>query len=286
MPDAIDGSFKAQVNEPICVLMVEDDPTNSMVTRNYLEHLGHSVLDAQSGEEALTLLDQGGMSLVLLDISLPGIDGLTILKYLRTHADPAIAGMPVVAMSAHVFTEEVDQYLSAGMNGFLGKPFSLEDLELAIAQAFKGDEVVIAKSGQPGKTHSLRSIDTSIVKDDIDRLGLDNVEQLAELFFKSVGDFKAGLIEAMSDSDYDAMEKLAHKMGGSAGNFGLDNLCLVLATIEAEARNRSEITPSLVERLETSYAEALSALHEYLAEEKSQRDENPAAIETGIRASR
>ena len=61
--------------------MVEDDATNSLVTSNYLQHLGHRVIAVETGEQALTLVDQGGLSLVLLDISLPGIDGLTILKY-------------------------------------------------------------------------------------------------------------------------------------------------------------------------------------------------------------
>ena len=108
------------------------------------------MIATQSGEEALTLLDKGGMSLVLLDISLPGIDGLTILSYIRTHDDQTIALLPVIAMSAHVFTEEVDYYLCAGMNGFLGKPFSLEDLDHAIIQAINGHEVIITNTSQPG----------------------------------------------------------------------------------------------------------------------------------------
>ena len=250
------------------VLMVEDDATNSMVTRSYLQNLGHCVIAAQSGEEALILLDQGNLSLVLLDISLPGIDGLTILKHIRTHSDRTIAELPVIAMSAHVFTEEVDQYLGAGMNGFLGKPFSLEDLEHAIAQAISGGEVVIAKTGQAKNQVNLKQIDTSIIDDDVSRLGLDNVEQLAELFFQSADQLKTELVEAMCRSDFENLEKLVHKMNGAAGNFGLEKLCALLGMIEIQASNDTEVTSALQGQFELEYEDAIAALGSYLSEQK------------------
>ena len=120
------------------VLMVEDDTTNRMVTNSYLTELGYRVISAETGEEAITILTKETPSLVLLDISLPGIDGLAILEHIRAHNNPLVADMPVVAMSAHVFTEEVDQYLAAGMNGFLGKPFSMEDLNNTVISVFGG----------------------------------------------------------------------------------------------------------------------------------------------------
>ena len=95
-----------------------------------------------------------------------------------------------------------------------------------------------------------------------------------------MGEFKSGLIEAISDAEYDAIEKLAHKMCGSAGNFGLESLCLVLSTIETEARGRNQIPETLRQRFEIAYDEAITALKAFLAEEK------PADLETGIRASR
>ena len=253
-------------NAPLTVLMVEDDATNSLVTRNYLEHLGHHVLAARTGEEALRLLDQGGMSIVLLDISLPGIDGLTILQYIRTHADAAIATMPVVAMSAHVFSEEVDHYLAAGMNGFLGKPFSMADLELAISQAFLGDEVVIAKSGQPGKVRSIKPINTAIIEDDVKRLGLERVTEFADIFFHSADAMKQELVEAMRQPEFSDQQRLAHKLCGSAGNFGLETLCDLLTRLETQAERQEPSPPEQIDRLEVIFDEAIEALNAFLAE--------------------
>ncbi len=251
------------------VLMVEDDATNSMVTRSYLQLLGHHVFAAQSGEEALMLLDQENLSLVLLDISLPGIDGLTILKHIRTHSDKALADVPVIAMSAHVFTEEVDQYIGAGMNGFLGKPFSLEDLEQAIVQAISGGEVTIAKTRQSSDHDGTKLIDFSVVDDDISRLGLNSVEHLAELFFQSADQLKTKLVEAMIQNNFDNQGKLAHKMNGAAGNFGFERFCALLGRIETMAGNGTETTAALREQFEMEYGEAIAALGNYLSEQKA-----------------
>jgi len=259
---------KADITQRIKVLMVEDDATNSMVTNNYLQHLGHQVIATQSGEEAISLLDKGGMSLVLLDISLPGIDGLTILSYIRTHADKTIANLPVIAMSAHVFTEEVDHYLCAGMNGFLGKPFSLEDLEHAIGQAIDGHEVIITNTSQPGEQRKVNAFDTSVVENDIGRLGLDSVEKYAALFFQSAELLKAELIEAMEQGNFDKMARLAHRMNGAAGNFGLQRLCALLARIETQSNNGTKLTTALVEQFQVEFGDAIAALTNYLSEQK------------------
>ena len=253
------------IKNRIKVLMVEDDATNSMVTNNYLRHLGHQVMAARSGEEALKLLDGEEFSLVLLDISLPGIDGLTILKYIRTHSEQSIATMPVIAMSAHVFNEEVDQYLSSGMNGFLGKPFSLEDLEHAISQAINGREVVIANANQNIDPEQLRHFDAAIIDDDIKRLGLQNVQHLTELFFQSASELETELTESIAKGDFEKIAKLAHKLNGSAGNFGLERLCALMIKIETQASSNRQITTEIREQFLTEYNNAIDALKSYLA---------------------
>ena len=270
----------------IDVLMVEDDATNSMVTSSYLQRLGHEVVVAQSGEQALKLVDEGGMSLVLLDISLPGIDGLTILKYIRTHDEPAIAALPVIAMSAHVFTEEVDQYINAGMNGFLGKPFSMEDLERAIEQALNGDRVVIAGSEDSRGQKAVQVIDGLIIDDDISRLGLDNVDRLAELFFQSATGLKAELCDAMERQDFERTEKLAHKLGGSVSNFGLQSLRALSVKIETGASHREAIDNALRQQLDAEFEKAVQALTNYLSAHDKRIGESPSVIEPRARAGR
>ena len=247
------------------VLMVEDDATNSMVTLSYLQHLGHQVVAAQNGEEALALLDRENLSLVLLDISLPGIDGLTILRHIRAHSESRIADLPVIAMSAHVFTEEVDEYLAAGMNGFLGKPFSIEDLEQALTTAVTGGEVMVKRPGKPAAAPTENVIDTSVVDGDVDRLGIENVEQLAGLFRRSAYPLLEELQQAISAGNLETRQKLAHKLSGAAANFGLDRLRALLAEIEFRAGSGLETGEDTVTRLRVEFDLAITALDEHLA---------------------
>jgi two-component system sensor histidine kinase TorS len=192
------------------------------------------------------------------------------LNYIRTHTDKTIANLPVIAMSAHVFTEEVDYYLCAGMNGFLGKPFSLEDLEHAIIEAISGHEVVITNTSQPGEQSKINPFDTSVVENDISRLGLDSVEGYANLFFQSAEQLKAELTEAMEQGDFDEMANLAHRMNGAAGNFGMQRLCALLARIETQANHGTKLTAALIEQFQIEFDEASAALSSFLSQQKAQ----------------
>jgi HPt (histidine-containing phosphotransfer) domain-containing protein len=154
------------------------------------------------------------------------------------------------------------------MNGFLGKPFSLEDLQQAIAQTIVGGQVVIAKTDQPGEREAVKQIDTAMIDDDISRLGFANVEQLAGLFFQSADQLSTELVEAIIQSKFDKLEKLAHKLNGAAGNFGLERLCAILARIEIQVRNGTEVTADLREQFQLEYDVAIAALGNYLSEQK------------------
>jgi HPt (histidine-containing phosphotransfer) domain-containing protein len=99
-------------------------------------------------------------------------------------------------------------------------------------------------------------------------LGLDNVEQLAGLFFQSAAQLKTELVEAMNQSDFENVEKLAHKMNGAAGNFGLERLCALLRMIEKQASNDTEVIPALHEQFELEYEDAIAVLGSYLSEQK------------------
>jgi two-component system sensor histidine kinase TorS len=171
-------------------------------------------------------------------------------------------------MSAHVFIEEVEHYLSAGMNGFLGKPFSLEDLEHAIEQAIGGHEVIITNTSQPREQSKINAFDTAVVENDISRLGLASVENYAALFFQSAEELRVDLIEAMEQDNFDDIASLAHRMNGAAGNFGLQRLCALLARIEIQSDNGSRLTTAMLEQFQVEFDEAIELLTHYLSEQK------------------
>lgn len=113
------------------ILVVEDSPTNLMLTRAVLERAGYEVAEARSAEDALVQLQRARPVLILMDIHLPGIDGLTLTQRLK--ADPATAGIPIVALTAHAMKDDQQRALAAGCDAYIAKPFSTRTLAGEIA---------------------------------------------------------------------------------------------------------------------------------------------------------
>lgn len=107
------------------ILVVDDDSTNRLVARMLLERRGFSVIEAESGAEALDIVAAGGCDLVLMDLSMPEMDGFETTRRLR-EAPGAVRHLPIVALTAHTSAVERKACLDCGMDGFLEKPFNLE----------------------------------------------------------------------------------------------------------------------------------------------------------------
>ena len=112
------------------VLVVDDEVEYCQVMAEILRKAGHTVLTANSAMEALEILAQTTPDLILLDIMMPEVNGLTLASHLR--ADPDWSTIPVVAVSANSQPDERIAALSAGANCFLPKPFTLTELNTVI----------------------------------------------------------------------------------------------------------------------------------------------------------
>ncbi len=102
------------------VLVVEDDEVNQLVARGVLEAAGAKVSIASTGREALALIRPGAYDIVLMDLQMPGMDGIETTRRLRE--DPALADLPIVAMTASAMAGDRERMLEAGMNDYVAKP--------------------------------------------------------------------------------------------------------------------------------------------------------------------
>ena len=105
---------------PKRVLIVEDNPISLELLTELVQAEGHRVIPALSGTEALSLARAELPDLILMDIQLPGIDGLTVTRALK--AEPTTKEIPVVGISAHALREDVERALQAGCVAYLSKP--------------------------------------------------------------------------------------------------------------------------------------------------------------------
>src|SRR5262249_18125055 len=122
------------------ILLVEDEASNILIASEFLQTLGYDYDIASDGNDALRKIKSNSYSLILMDVNIPGIDGLTITGQLRRmEKEGATSYTPVIAMTAHALTEDRQKCLDAGMNDYISKPFTQAQLQQKIEQnpAFK-----------------------------------------------------------------------------------------------------------------------------------------------------
>lgn len=125
--------------EPLQLLLVEDDRINQIANRRLLERLGHKVVVADDGEAAIEELRSSRFDAALLDIRLPGIDGIEVLRAIRSAKQPTIdPETPVIVLTALALEEDKKVAIEAGADAYLSKPFRPDDLAKTIDVAREG----------------------------------------------------------------------------------------------------------------------------------------------------
>src|SRR5579864_3633978 len=108
------------------ILVVEDNDKNLKLVRDLLQLRGYRVLEARTAEQGLRLAAERTPGIVLMDIQLPDLDGVSALKRLR--ADPVTAAVPVVALTAFAMKDDRERFLAAGFDGYIPKPIDIRAL--------------------------------------------------------------------------------------------------------------------------------------------------------------
>jgi two-component system cell cycle response regulator DivK len=114
------------------VLIVEDNDKNMKLVRDVLQATGYSTLEATTGEEAVDLALSQPPALVLMDVQLPGIDGVEVLERMRQNV--RTASIPVLALTAQAMSGDRERFLEAGFDGYLAKPVDVRELIEAVRE--------------------------------------------------------------------------------------------------------------------------------------------------------
>jgi len=121
------------------ILVVEDNERNLKLLRDVLEYAGYDVRAARTAEDGITLAVSEPPDLVLMDLQLPGIDGLEALRQLRE--SPRTANVPVVAVTAQAMKQDRERALAAGFDGYVAKPISVRAFPDQVRKFLSGGEV-------------------------------------------------------------------------------------------------------------------------------------------------
>ena len=112
------------------ILYVEDNFENKLFVRRVIESMGHEMLEAENGFDSLTLAAERKPDMILMDVNIPGMDGLeTTTKF---KADPGLADIPIIALTANAMKGDKERCLAAGCDGYMQKPVGVSDLRREI----------------------------------------------------------------------------------------------------------------------------------------------------------
>lgn len=255
------------------VLVVEDNEVNCLVAQGFLTGLGHRVTLAKSVQEGKRRFQEQRFDIALLDIHLPDGNGVDLLRDLREMEDSTHnAVIPFIAVSAHVFTEDVAGYLAAGFDGYLPKPLVKEQLAAMLRQQLSshknGGNEALSSSQQhvllPTRVEPERYpiIELAKFEQDVQILGVDKMREIVGYFELGCDEFFA-LCAAQSDNDVQ-IKSQAHKLKGSAGALWLTELYQLCQQIEkaespAEVYQRTPLSDA-VEKAKQALYQALDSL--------------------------
>ena len=263
------------------LLLVEDNPVNQMVAVGFLERLGHKVTAVDTGLLAEEALKKAPFDMLLLDINLPDTDGVSLQKRLREiekEKEGSSGYTPILAVSAHVFNEDVESYLAAGFDGFLGKPL-VENQLIKMLNRFLSDAYQTQDINESIETDNWTPMATEITEEnsmilnkkvlqgDLAVLGEERMLKIMDLFKHSSKENVLQLQEAINTGDAYQVNQLAHKLKGSAGSLGLMQLHSLCNNYE-EMGKKGDVSSCYSAELNEIYEEAIIEIERFFCELK------------------
>jgi len=254
------------------VLVVDDNPVNRLLTVELLAMKGVVTDIAENGEDAIRKLQShppATFGAVLMDLQMPILDGYETARIIRS--DPKYDALPLIALSAHVMSFEKERCRQIGMNGYINKPISPEDLWNTLLRAIRKNELIVVEepSLQPVRHPMQRNPEFTIIgvnlREGIKRAGGDDnlyarvVEEVVKNFASGCDD----LLRFSTLKDSKSGHALAHELRGVLGTIGAEEIPKSLASIE-EIFRVDEDPRQQIQELMSPYKFLMEELRGYL----------------------
>jgi two-component system sensor histidine kinase/response regulator len=239
-PSAIEESLASIKGAHI--LLVEDNELNQEVAMELLRDAGFIVDLAENGQQALDKVQAADYDVVLMDMQMPVMDGMTATRRIR--ALPRLADLPIVAMTANAMQADRDICLACGMNDHVAKPIEPQDLFKSLLKWIKPRKAMGQRLSPPVAA-PLEEVDIPVI-DGLDTVsGLRRVLGKKSLYLSMLRKFVSGqktvlqdVQTALNDSDWVTAERLAHTLKSVAGNISLGAVQQAAGALEAAIHQR------------------------------------------------
>lgn len=217
------------------ILLAEDNTINQKLVSALLRQAGYSIDIVNNGEEAVQAVQNQWYNLILMDVSMPVMDGLEALKQIRANERPN-EHIPIVAMTAHAMQGDREAMLAVGMDGYLSKPLEIDDVLGVIERLARltpsTAELLEKKRAQEQALHPPMDIPAALP------LFMNNREFFLELFLDFIAELPQRLeqlTQSLQAQNRSSLARQAHSIKGLAANFRAEDLSQVAANIEEMA---------------------------------------------------
>jgi two-component system sensor histidine kinase/response regulator len=249
LPDASPAAPAVKPARVRKVLLAEDNPVNVEVAKAMLDSLGLAVHCARNGEEALQAARAGGYDIVLMDCQMPVMDGFAATAEIRRHEQAAgrARTLPIIAITANALQGDREACLAAGMDDYLSKPFSQQQLAALIGR-WIGMPIAASVHHDDEPPQLPPETREVIQRDVINRHALENIRALssergaalvAKVIAAYVDDTPAHLRTlrlAIAGLDAGSVRKVAHSLKSSSANVGAETLAQMCKEMETLGR--------------------------------------------------
>ncbi|MFA5535965.1 MAG: ATP-binding protein, partial [Bacillota bacterium] len=219
-----------KVEQPLKILLAEDDKINQLVTGRILKEAGHQVETASNGADAFKIISEGRIDLALMDIQMPAMDGLEVVKRVRKMEQGSGKYTPIIALTAYALKGDREKYLAAGMDDYLAKPIQINDLLEVIDRNQQ-------KIKTAGAVRSLTENEFYIEPEKLEQKDLllayrMNVDKAIEEIAVQLAALKA----ALEKEDFLLLEKAAHQIKKLSQAANISSIRTAIFKLELAAR--------------------------------------------------
>jgi hypothetical protein len=244
------------------VMLVEDNEFNRMVAEDSLKEAirGLTIESAVNGQEALDLLKKEMFDVILMDIQMPVMDGVTATKLIRSTLPVPACNVKIIAMTANVLQEDVQQYLNAGMNAYVSKPFNSDELLLKM-DSVMGNSPLVAETARPApepakkEERTFAPLPAHVTEMRfLEQFTAGNKEKqrkYIDMFLENAPKLLDSIDRAMASQDYTALKIAAHSLKPQLSYMGVKEDVSNIFLIEQSAGSSAhyEALPALITNL-------------------------------------
>ncbi|MGE0823936.1 MAG: response regulator [Candidatus Binatia bacterium] len=213
----------AKIPQPLHILVVEDNPINQRLAVLMLKKWGHSVVVANNGKDALTMLEKDTFALVLMDVQMPEMDGFTATQAIRQQEEATGKHIPIIALTARAMHGDQERCLAAGMDTYLSKPLQAQQLSAAIERLCPSvstnqeekDRRGLGEEQEPSEVIFDQETALAHVEGDHELL-----KEVVGLFLVESPELLAVIRDSIARGDGEMLQQAAHSVKGAVISFG------------------------------------------------------------------